>query len=126
MSSSPKPLGRSGTRPGFAERNRKRARHAHFAPAQKFSTFPPVNRPEPVHAADLSFPSNLRLGMVQDEELVAAHADREARLQQAAARLAGPLRRVATLEENQLRVDLISFDLELQRRTVASCLRHHA
>ena len=85
-------------------------------------TLTPANRPEPTHTPDLTFPSSLRLGMMQTEELLAARADREARLRQSE-RLAGPLKKVASAEESQLRVELISYELELKRRALAACQR---
>ena len=84
----------------------------------------PAKLVEQVGVPDLSFPSNLRLGMMQTEELLAARNDREARLRQSE-RLAGPLKRVASAEENQLRIDLLSFELELRRRALADCQRKH-
>ena len=90
--------------------------------ASQFSIMPPASRPESLHVPDLTFPSSLRLGMMQTEELISARNDRETRLRQSE-RLAGPLKKVATIEENQLRIELISYDLELKRRALTDCQR---
>lgn len=82
----------------------------------------PAKLVEQVRVQEITFLTNLRLGLMRTDELLAARNDREARLQQAA-RLAGPLKKVATMEENQLRVELILFDLELKRRALADCQR---
>lgn len=90
-------------------------------PASQFTIMPPVNRPEPAHAPDLMFPSELRMGLRTDAELQTELQQTNSRLDQLM-RLSCPVgKSVIDQEGAQLRVNALTLNLEIQRRKVARC-----
>ena len=104
-------------RQALAERNRARVK---VKPGREsmLTIAASVTKPQPVHTQEIAFLSELKLGLLADQELADRFREAETNVRQLS-RLAGPLALNATGKLAQERVNMLSLQNEIQRRQLS-------